>query len=186
MLERYKHLIFGAVIVAILGGVIALLTYRPAPVTITILPPPPTATPAPIKVYVTGAVTTPDMIYTLPLGSRAQDAVAAAGGFTAEADQAGINLAQLLVDGQQIHIPKVGETQSIPAQGAQPSATAININTATLEQLMTLPNITAAVAQAIVDYRAKNGPFKAMSDLDEVPGIGEKTLERWQGLVVFQ
>jgi competence protein ComEA len=186
MLERYKHLIFGAVIVAILSGVIALLTYRPAPVNITILPPPPTLTPAPLQVYVTGAVATPDTIYALPAGSRAQDAVTAAGGFTAEADRAGINLAQLLVDGQQIHIPKVGETVSLPAQGAQPSATAINVNTATLEQLMALPDISAAVAQAIVDYRAANGPFRSMSDLDAVSGIGEKTLEKWQGLIMFQ
>lgn len=185
MLERYKHLIFGAVIVAIFSGVIALLMYRPAPVTITILPPPPTLTPAPISVYVTGAVVKPDTLYTLPSGSRAQDAITAAGGFTAEADHQGINLAQVLVDGQQIHVPTMGDRTSPPTQGSSP-ATTINVNTATYEQLMTLPDIKADVAQAIVDYRAQNGPFKSMDDLDKVPGIGEKTLAKWEGLVVFQ
>jgi competence protein ComEA len=180
MLERYKHLVFGAVIFAILSGVIALVLHRPAPVTVTILPPPPTSTPAPITVYVTGAVISPNLTHTLPAGSRAQDAIDAAGGFSAEADLAGINVAQRLVDGQQIHVPKVGEITAPALVGV------LNINLATFEQLMLLPGISAVVANNIIDYREANGPFKSMDDLDQVPQIGPATIAKWQGLIVFE
>lgn len=181
MLERFKYPILAIVALAIIGGVIALLSYRPAPVVITVNPPLPTGTPAPIKVSVTGAVVAPQMVE-LPLGSRVQDAINAAGGFTATADQISVNIARVLQDGEQIHVLEVGAAISTPlALTSQP----INVNTASAEQLQTLPNCSASLAQAIIDYRAQNGPFRSMDDLDQVSGVGPKTLESWQGRVVF-
>ncbi|MFN8421342.1 MAG: ComEA family DNA-binding protein [Anaerolineae bacterium] len=181
MLERFKYPILAAVAVAILVGVIALVTYRPTPVVITINPPLPTGTPAPIKVYVTGAVVAPNM-YDLALGSRVQDAVSAAGGFTANADRLSVNIARVLQDGEQVHVLEVGATNPTPlALTSQP----VNVNTASAAELQTLPNCSASLAQAIIDYRAQNGPFRSMDDLDKVSGVGPKTLESWQGRVVF-
>src|SRR5258708_11534949 len=108
MLERYRNIILGAVLIAVLGGIVAVLTYRPAPVAITIAPPPPTATAsptstpspsptaAPIKVYVTGAVVNADAVYELPAGSRGQHAIRAARGARAAADLTPINMAKAL------------------------------------------------------------------------------------------
>lgn len=181
MLERFKYPILAIVLIAIGSGVITLLTYRPAPVIITVNPPLSTSTPAPILVFVTGAVALPQT-YELPFGSRVQDAIKAAGGFSANADQISVNLARVLQDGEQIHVLEIGTAISTPlALTSQP----ININTASAEQLQTLPDCNASLAQAIIDYRAQNGSFHSMDDLDKVSGIGPKTLERWQGLIIF-
>src|SRR5438270_5849832 len=121
MLERYKTLIFAAVILAIGSGVVALLTYHQAPVVITIIPPGPTPTPPPIRVFVIGAVDSPDT-YPLPSGSRVQDAITAAGGAKPDADLNSINLAQLLHDGDKVSVPSLsaGNAQSEPNSGTTP------------------------------------------------------------------
>src|SRR3954469_16504355 len=103
MLERYRNVIFALVILAIVSGVIALLTVKPAPVVITINPPAPTSTPLPIRVYVTGAVKNPQKTYELPAGSRVEDAITMAGGTASDADLTRINLAQVLQDGAQVN-----------------------------------------------------------------------------------
>lgn len=129
-----------------------------------------------VVVHVAGAVSSPG-VYTLPADSRVDDAVRAAGA-TADADLSQLNLAQKLADGQKITVPAAGETPA-PADNAAPSGSSqsgalININTATQEELETLPSIGEVRAQAIIAYREEHGGFRTTDELMEVSGIGEK------------
>ena len=129
-----------------------------------------------VVVHVAGAVSSPG-VYTLPADSRVDDAVRAAGA-TADADLSQLNLAQKLADGQKITVPAAGETPA-PADNAAPSDSGqsgalININTATREELETLPSIGEVRAQAIIAYREEHGGFRTTDELMEVSGIGEK------------
>ena len=105
------------------------------------------------------------------------DAVRAAGA-TADADLSQLNLAQKLADGQKITVPAAGETPA-PADNSAPSDSSqsgalVNINTATQEELETLPSIGEVRAQAIIAYREEHGGFRTTDELMEVSGIGEK------------
>lgn len=129
-----------------------------------------------VVVHVAGAVSSPG-VYTLPADSRVDDAVRAAGA-TADADLSQLNLAQKLADGQKITVPVAGAT---PADGSSAATTAdsdngglININTATQEELESLPSIGEVRAQAIIAYREEHGGFRTTDELMEVSGIGEK------------
>lgn len=129
-----------------------------------------------VVVHVAGAVSAPG-VYTLPTDSRVDDAVRAAGA-TADADLSQLNLAQKLADGQKITVPAADETPA-PADNAAPSDSGqsgalININTATREELETLPSIGEVRAQAIIAYREEHGGFRTTDELMEVSGIGEK------------
>lgn len=177
---------------AVVGGSVLLLASRPAPVHITINPPaptalpPPTATPAPVGVYVTGAVNQPDQVWVLPPGSRVEDAVRAAGGAAPDADLERVNLAAVLRDGDHVHVYRQGETaQSVETAPGQGGAALVHVNTATLEELDTLPGIGPALAQRIIDYRTANGAFASLEALLDVSGIGEHTIEQLDGLVAF-
>ena len=135
-------------------------------------------------VQVVGAVRRPG-VYRLRSGRRVDDAVHAAGGATRRADLAGVNLAAKVSDGQQIIVPAAGASGA-PATGPAGSAggtgagTAhgqpLNLNTATPEQLDQLDGVGPATAQKIVAYRQAHGGFRSVSELDQVPGIGEKKL----------
>lgn len=132
-----------------------------------------------VVVHVTGAVDAPG-VYTLPANARVDDAVRAAGA-TAEADLSQLNLAQKLADGQKITVPVVGTNAGTDGAAAATSSTnsnnggaLVNINTATLEELETLPSIGEVRAQAIITYRETNGGFRTIDDIKEVSGIGEK------------
>jgi competence protein ComEA len=139
-----------------------------------------------IVVYLSGAVKTPG-VYHLPLGARVDDGVRAAGGLNEDAAAEFVNLAAVLEDGQQVHIPTRDE---IAAGTPQPTGTSsgadggslnaqatpglVNINTADSTGLETLPGIGPATAQRIIAYREANGAFLSIEELKQVSGIGEK------------
>ncbi|MGI9861602.1 ComEA family DNA-binding protein [Moorella naiadis] len=145
-----------------------------------------------IQVHVTGAVKLPG-VYELPAGARVNEAVNLAG-LLPEANANALNLAAPLNDGQQIVVPRQGEaiaavgTGSLPAPGSGPGAAPgvtagatpvnsggkVNINTATLQELDSLPGIGPTLAQRILDYRNQKGPFRNIEDLQNVSGIGAK------------
>jgi competence protein ComEA len=185
---RNTIIAFIIVIAALIGGGVLLLATRPQPVHITINPPLPTATreptptQAPVTVYVTGAVAAPEKLYTLPPGSRVQDAIKAAGGAKDTADLTKVNQAVVVRDGDQIHVPEQGEEISL----ATPSGGQIvHINTATVEELDNLPGVGPSLAEKIIEYRKANGAFKSLDDLDAVSGIGPALLEKIAPLIAF-
>ena len=175
-------------ITIVLAGALLLVT-RPEPTTITILPPPtatpppPTATPAPLQVYVTGAVVNPGQVFTLPPDSRVEAAVLAAGGFSDAADGARINLARALRDGDHIHVPSVGEAAA-PAESSA-AVSQVRVNSATQAELETLPGVGPVTAKRIIEYRETQGRFASLADLDAVKGIGPASLEKLRGKVSF-
>jgi competence protein ComEA len=182
-------IIYAILIVAVIAAIALLLASRPQPVSITVNPPPPTGTPAPtltpspITVYITGAVAQSGITITLPYASRVEEALAAAGGALPEADLERINLAAFLRDGDQVHVPLQGEGDTVLAtpSGGQ----LVRINTATLEEIDTLPGIGPALAERIIAYREANGTFASLDDLDQVEGIGPDLLAEIAVLVVF-
>jgi len=140
-----------------------------------------------IVVYVAGEVLRPG-VYSLPEGSRINDALQLAGGPTESANMLAINLAAAVSDGMQITIPSLSDSnQSVSAtassSGTQGGSTLVNINTANADQLVSLPGIGEATAQKIIADRTANGPFKSVDDLTRVSGIGEKRLESLRGLI---
>lgn len=179
---------FAILIVAIVGAGALLLLTRPQPVTIQVNPPLPTATPAPppppgpVIAYVTGAVAQPGALVELPAGSRVEQAVAAAGGLLPDADLERVNLAQVVRDGDQIHVPRQGESAVLPTPGA---GGLVRINHASAAELTALPGIGPALAARIVAWREANGPFDDLAALDQVSGIGPALLAQIAGLIAF-
>ena len=146
---------------------------------------------AEVVVHVVGRVRRPG-VQRLPLGSRVSDAVAAAGGATRRADIGAVNLARLLVDGEQVRVPAPGEAPTPtagvggvgPGAGSAAAATApVSLNSADLGALDTLPGVGPVLAQRIVDWRTTHGRFTSVDELTEVSGIGEKLLEQLRPLV---
>lgn len=130
---------------------------------------------AQIYVHIVGEVVSPG-IYQLESGSRVMDAIFAAGGITKDADQASVNLAREVTDGEQVIVFKIGaiaSSGSLPGSSAN-SAIQISLNRATAEQLEQLPGVGPALAGRIVDYRTANGGFKKKEDLLNISGIGDK------------
>ena len=142
-----------------------------------------------IFVDIKGAVKKPG-VYQMKVGDRVKDAIDAAGGLTAEADSQKVNLAQRVEDQMVIVVPKVGEeAEAIPA-GVTSKETSkegkVNINTATVEELKTLKGVGEKKAEAIIEYRKKNGSFKTKEDLMKVRGIGKKLFESFEERIVTQ
>ena len=142
-----------------------------------------------IFVDIKGAVKKPG-VYQMKVGDRVKDALDAAGGLTAEADSQKVNLAQRVEDQMVIVVPKVGEeAEAIPA-GVTSKETSkegkVNINTATVEELKTLKGVGEKKAEAIIEYRKKNGSFKTKEDLMKVRGIGKKLFESFEERIVTQ
>jgi len=129
-------------------------------------------------------------LYRLEQGARIADAIARAGGATPKAELAQVNLAAPLADGEQVVVPKRGAPGVAPAAGGGASAAGgaptapVQLSTATVEQLDSLPGIGPATAQKILDYRTKHGAFSSVDELDAVPGIGPKRLDELRDLVV--
>jgi competence protein ComEA len=140
------------------------------------------AAPAPpVVVHVVGAVQQPGL-YRLARGTRVADAVARAGGATAKADLALINLAALVSDGQQVVVPARAPPGAAPSAG-EASGGPVHLNSATIEQLDALPGVGPVTAKKIVDYREKHGAFSTVRELDAIPGIGPARLEQLTELV---
>jgi competence protein ComEA len=170
------------VVSVLLGvGVLILVTRPPRGGPITLLPAP---TAAPILVYISGGVNQ-EGLYSLPQGSRINDAIQAAGGFAVNADSSVINIAEILTDGEQINVPELNspDTTGRSNMPIGPELAVVNINTASLEQLDTLPNIGPKTAQDIIDYRITNGPFGIIEDIMNVPGIGQGKFDAMKELI---
>lgn len=134
-----------------------------------------------LYIHVLGAVGVPGL-YRLPDGSRAFDAIAAAGGLLPEADPAAVNLARFVSDGEQLLVPVLGaEPSGAAADGASGGAAGgsqlVNLNTASAAELTSLPRIGEALAARIVAWREANGRFTTVDDLSAIEGIGAKTLD---------
>ncbi|HFI0144756.1 TPA: helix-hairpin-helix domain-containing protein [Streptococcus suis] len=140
--------------------------------------------PTQLVIDVKGAVEKPGL-YTLEVGSRVNDAVAAAGGLTSQADPKSINLAQKLSDEAVVYVASKDENISVVASTTASSAMSpeekstslVNLNTATEADLQTISGIGAKRAADIIAYREANGGFKSVDDLNNVSGIGDKTME---------
>ena len=131
-----------------------------------------------VVVYVSGAVASPGVL-TLPASSRVIDAITAAGGATPEADLESINLARVLVDGEQIRVGVVGESPPSVTAGTGTDAQAcVSLATATETELQTLPGIGPALAQRIISYRSTHPRLTSVEELDDVPGIGPSLIEK--------
>ena len=145
-------------------------------------------------VDIKGAVVTPG-VYQVPPGSRVQDIVGLAGGLREDAATAYVNLAAKVEDQQLIYVmTEVEATQSdtplpatAPATGNTPdqSEAKVNINTADASLLQTLSGIGIKKAEAIIAYREEHGPFASVDDLQEVSGIGEKTVEKLRASITI-
>ena len=133
---------------------------------------------ADVVVYVSGAVASPGVL-SLPATSRVIDAITAAGGALPEADLESINLARILVDGEQIRVGVVGEPPPVASAGTGTDAQAcVRLATATETELQTLPGIGPALAQRIISYRSTHPRLTSVDELDDVPGIGPSLIEK--------
>lgn len=198
-ISRRRALAYAAVVLA----VVALAGTRLAPAP----PRPPDASAAPrleaapeaprkVVVHVVGAVRRPGL-YRLDDGSRVDDAIRTAGGTTARAALATVNLASPVADGQQIVVPvrpregAVGAVTGSSATGEAGVGAAavagspgrVHLNSATVEQLDAPPGVGPVTAQNIIDYRTEVGAFGSVDELDAVPGIGPARLEQLEELV---
>lgn len=134
-----------------------------------------------VVVHVAGAVNTPGVVE-LSAGARTTDAITAAGGPTANADLAQLNLAETLIDGVRILVPMIGET----APGSEAASSAgglVNLNTATQAELEELPGVGPSTAEAIIEHRKANGAFGSVDDLLDVRGIGPAKLDAMRDLL---
>ena len=131
-----------------------------------------------ILIHVAGKVKRPD-VYPLLAGSRVSDAIKAAGGAQKGVDLSDINLARVLVDGEQVYVGYVAKVSSSSSKSSKTRFTGvINVNRATKAEFDSLTGIGPVLANRIINYRSANGPFLALDDLLKVSGIGSKTLER--------
>jgi competence protein ComEA len=185
-LDRRRVLLAVAALVAALalGGRLLLRphpSYVPPPVRIAA--PAQKASASRLFVHVVGAVRRPGL-YRLRDGARVADAVSRAGGPTRTAQLELVNLAARLADGEQVVVPRRG-AGAVAAAGetaGSPSGP-VHLNSATLEQLDTLPGVGPVTAQKILDYRQEHGAFGSVDELDAVPGIGPARLEELRDLV---
>jgi competence protein ComEA len=204
LVEPGSRALAGIVSVLVLGLALgALLIWRGRPATEPVPPvhrvappaaaarvsPAATATSAAtLVVHVAGAVRRPGLVQ-LRAGARVADAVAAAGGPARNAELASVNLAQPVVDGEQLVVLARGQGPAVaapPAAGgtaAGPSTGPLDLNSATLEQLDSLPGVGPVLAQRILDWRAQHGRFGSTDELREVSGIGEATFADIKPLV---
>lgn len=129
--------------------------------------------PAEIFVHIVGEVVSPG-IYQVDSGARIVDVVFAAGGFSESADQASINLAREVTDGEQVVVFQVGAAPQLPGNGPSSGSSLISLNRATQAELENLPGVGPALAGRMIDWRTANGGFRKKEDLLNISGIGDK------------
>ncbi len=193
-MKQVAYVLIGLLAGFILAGALFIVTRLPSGEPVKLLPSP---TQPSITIQIMGEVVHPG-VYSFAQGSRVQDAVNAAGGLLSTADTTSVNLAAKLEDGQQINIPAgSGAAAGAPPSSSNapflvlttptvPAADLININTATLAQLDTLPGIGPTTAQKIIDYRNQHGPFQKIEDIMNVAGIGPATFDNIKTLITVQ
>jgi len=143
-----------------------------------------------VVVHVVGEVKEPG-VYDLPADSRITDAIEAAGGATKDADLTSINLARVLFDGEQIFIGNINSAAAPSTSSSSSSSSStnpagrININMANAAQLDQLPGIGPVIAGRIVEYRNQNGPFRQLTDLKQVSGIGDAIYDKIKDLITL-
>jgi competence protein ComEA len=182
MMARGGRFVFGLCTGVLASGRLYLLLAEPRGLPVELLPPP---SPSPLRVHVAGAVRQSGVIE-LPVGAIVADAIEAAGGAQPGANLDALNLASQIEDGQRIEVPAQGtdvaqETTSGPAAGGR-----LDLNRATAAELEKLPGIGPSLAHAIVQFRERNGPFRSVEDLLNVPGIGAARLAQLQDLVQIE
>ena len=200
---RYRGYLFLSLAFFVALGGVYFLSRRtdPQPVQLTTPFPRPTATPRPsptpagLVIQVSGAVKNPGLVH-LADGARVDDAIRAAGGPSADADLAPLNLARKLSDGELVRVPAIGEPTQAPAGAAgtrvpRPTPTPtpvliVNINTAKADELSRLPGIGPALAQRIIDFRQANGPYQKIEDITKVRGIGPVEFNAIKNRIVVQ
>jgi len=194
-MKNALYVLLGVMAGFVLAGALLFVSREPAGQPILLQPPP---TQAPIAVHVIGAVPRPGL-YEFAEGARIQDAIDAAGGLLASANIDAVNLAAQLTDGQQLDIPfRDGEKppadstaldlpngQTTPTPGSESNGELININTASLDELDSLPGIGPTIAQRIIDYRTQNGPFTKIEQIMDVSGIGPSTFDEIKNLITI-
>jgi len=188
-MKTVLYIFLGILLGLLLAGGIWLTARPPQGESVELRPAP---TLSPVRVHVAGAVVRPG-VYELPKDSRILDAVEAAGGFVAEADKSALNLAAIVEDAERLDIPYVagyepeGDSGFVVVSTGTPSSSngegLININTASLDELDSLPGIGPTTAQRIIDYRNENGPFGSTEDIINVAGIGPATYEELKDLI---
>lgn len=190
-MKSWQHTLIGVFCGLILSGAILLIALPPRGRPVELLPVP---SPAPVSIHVSGAVLNPG-VYQLPQGSRVEDAVIAAGGALDEANLQEVNLAARLKDGEKISVPFAGESAQISTskndsfafdESPAESGGLVNLNTATLEELQSLPGIGETRAKAIITYRENNAGFKSIEEIQKVPGIGPVIYERLKDLITVE
>ncbi len=183
--------VFGALVGLLIGGLLYLTTRAPSGQKVELMP---SSTPEPISVFITGAVERPG-VYQVPRDSRLVEVIAAAGGLLESAEINELNLAEKVIDGQQINIPGSGEipTPQLVIGGSgllftptPPAGGLININTADSALLQTVNGIGPTIAARIITYREENGPFERVDDLTKVAGIGAETMEKIRPYVTVE
>ena len=186
MMREIKLITFGILFGLISTAIILLVSSPSKTVPVTLLPSP---TPAHVIVHVDGAVFNPG-VYSLPKGSRVQDVITLAGGLLSTADSTAVNLAAVLYDGQKVLIPNIVEKSLEPITKSEEIAISpenkLDINSASLEQLILLPGIGPTKAQSIITYRQEHGPFDTIEGLLNVEGIGQAIFEGLVDLVTIQ
>ena len=182
-----KRLLNGLILITagiLIGGLIRMVSIPPRGAPVVLHPAP---TPGPISVHVAGAVGSPGVVE-VPRGSRVIDAIAAAGGLAAGADESDINLAAFVEDGMKIEVRPAVAANPTGAVTGSPASTAastqkVDINTATQAELERLPGIGPTIAGRIIEYREANGPFEKIGDIVRVSGIGPSTFDTIKDLI---
>lgn len=207
--ERFGYVALGAILLTGIGFVGAQKLKRPATIdlhetprsTASLIPSVSDKSPdvrrvQQIVVHVAGAVVRPGLV-SVPTGARVYDAILEAGGPSPEANIDAVNLAAKAVDGTQVFVPTRGGPSSssstsgaiIPPGGRSSSkrpTSVVDLNTASPDQLQSLPGIGKSMAQRIVDYRTEHGPFQVVDDLVVVQGFGKRRLEQVRPWLIAQ